>query len=158
MALLIAVQFLTIFYVFIQGDDAPALLTVIQTHHASGMLIFLLLMTRIVVRYVSHSPILPTEHFSKGERHIAKIGHVALYILMFTMPLTGYIIMDASPYNAHFYTYTMPDIFVADELIMDKGALLHGLGAWIIGLAILGHISMAIWHRRKIPNFIRRII
>lgn len=39
MALLIATQFTTIFYVFIQGEKDPATLTMIQTHHASGMLI-----------------------------------------------------------------------------------------------------------------------
>lgn len=158
MALLIAVQFLTIFYIFIQGIDDPALLSVVQAHHASGMLVFALLMVRIVVRRLSRQPTLSSEHFSKGERHMATIGHIALYTLMLTMPVSGYIIMDASPYDAHFYSYTMPDILVADELTMDRAALLHWLGAWITGLVILGHITMAIWHQRKIPKFIHRML
>jgi cytochrome b561 len=157
MALLIAVQFLTILYVFIQGKDDPALLTFVQGHHASGMLVFVLLMLRIVVRRLSCQPKLSSEHFSKSERHMATIGHIALYTLMLTMPVSGYIIMDASPYDAHFYSYTMPDILVADELTMNRAAFLHWLGAWITGVAILGHITMAIWHHRRIPKFIRRM-
>lgn len=158
MALLIAVQFFTIFYVFVQGEDDPTVFTMVQTHHASGMLVFALLMMRIVVRRISLPPTLPSKHFSRNERRMVTIGHIALYALMFAMPVSGYIIMDASPYGAHFYNYVMPNFVAVDAPTMDRATLLHWLGAWAIGVVILGHIAIAIWHHRKIPDFIRRML
>jgi len=158
MALLIVVQFSTILYVFVQGESAPNILAMIQTHHASGMLIFVLIMVRIAVRYFSSPPTLLQDNFTVTERNMAKIGHITLYTLMFIMPVSGYIIMDTSFYGAHFYAYSMPDILSADESTMNNAIFMHWLGAWGIGLLILGHIYMAVLHRRKIPNFINRMI
>jgi len=130
----------------------------IQAHHASGMLIFVLLIMRVAVRYLSHPPTLSLDDFTIVERNMAKIGHITLYTLIFIMPVSGYIIMDTSLYGAHFYAYSMPDILSVEESTMNYAISMHWLGAWVTGLCILGHFSMAIFHRRKIPNFINRMI
>jgi len=158
MALLIVVQFSTKLYVFVQGKADPNILAMIQAHHASGILILLFIMVRISVRYFSSPPTLLQDNFTVTERNMAKIGHITLYALMFIMPVSGYIIMDTSFYGTHFYAYSMPDLLSVDEPTMNKATFMHWLGAWVIGLCILGHVSIAILHRRKIPNFINRMI
>lgn len=50
MAVLIALQFVTIFYVFVRGENDPAVLAMVKTHHASGMIVFVLLLIRFINR------------------------------------------------------------------------------------------------------------
>lgn len=158
MAVLIAVQFFTIFYVFVRGENDPAVLTMVKTHHASGMIVFVLLLIRLANRLLTQQPQLPNEHFTPLQVRLAKIGHLVLYALILGMPITGYAIMDASPYNAFFLSVQMPDVIDANEATMSRAMLLHWIGAWAIGLVILGHVALAILHNRKLPGFLRRML
>ncbi|MGI0115798.1 cytochrome b [Zooshikella sp. RANM57] len=160
MALLIAIQFVTILYAKVMGEEGSLTFLMIQLHHASGILVLLFLILRVVARNIGKYPELPATYFSKREQMHAKVGQYLLYILMLFMPVTGYIIMDSSPYNVHFFQFAMPDIMQEKESTMNVVMELHEIGAWVIGFFVLGHIAFVIKHHfaKRGARLVRRML
>lgn len=66
-----------------------------QWHKSLGVLLLLGLGLRLVVRFSAQRPDLP-ESLPWYERWAAKLGHFGLYLWMFLLPLSGWIMVSAS--------------------------------------------------------------
>ena len=99
MALLIVGMLVFGFYLTTAYNDGdPTKLGLVQTHKSVGFVVFALACLRIIWRAANPSPALPAG-MSSLERMGAKLGHLALYGLMFAIPLSGWLGASASPYN-----------------------------------------------------------
>ncbi|MGL6042961.1 MAG: cytochrome b [Sandaracinobacteroides sp.] len=70
--------------------------TIVQLHKSSGLTILVLSLVRLSLRLVSGVPPLPA-HMTSTERVLAKLTHWAFYAVMILMPLSGWLMVSASP-------------------------------------------------------------
>jgi cytochrome b561 len=69
---------------------------IIQFHKSMGLTILILSLLRLTVRLVGGAPALPS-HMTSLERFLAKATHWLFYGVMILVPLTGWIMVSASP-------------------------------------------------------------
>jgi len=131
----------------------------IQLHLSIGITLGGLVTLRILWRFLNQSPEL--EPGTKLQHIAVQIVHYTLYAFMIIMPVTGYLsIADYLSSGRGNITYfllfditSFKDIQVFNllgislEALEDPADLIHSyLGAWIVWLLILGHISAALYH------------
>lgn len=129
-----------------------------QTHKSFGFVVFVLAILRIIWKFrAGPTPALP-ETMPAWQRAASHISHVMLYILMFWMPLSGWLMASASPLNNEgaypvrianrvFGLFEMPDPFpVGTEELTKIFATMHWLGAVLLAALLCVHIGAALKH------------
>jgi cytochrome b561 len=126
-----------------------------QLHKSLGITILLLSLLRLVWRLTHPAPPLP-DHMARWEKVFARATHVGFYVGMIGMPLLGWAIVSASPYNIPTLLWDAipwPHLPVlpgleedAKEDIAKQLSEIHSKGAWFI-LGLLGlHVAGALKH------------
>ncbi|HCX66481.1 MAG TPA: cytochrome B [Rhodobiaceae bacterium] len=124
-----------------------------QFHKSLGATIFLLACARIAWGAGNNPPPLPAS-LKPHERVLARLTHWGLYAVLFLMPLTGWVIVSASPLGIPTVLYgivPLPHIgFVAGH---PQKAAIETAASWAHwGLAIFAatlivlHMAAALWH------------
>lgn len=72
--------------------------TAVQLHKSIGLTVLALSAIRLAHRLIEGFPQLP-DHMARWERVLARITHYGFYILMFAVPLAGWLMVSASPLN-----------------------------------------------------------
>jgi cytochrome b561 len=140
-----------------------------QMHKSIGMTILLLSALRLIWRLLHEPPPLPLS-MPAWARRLARFSHIALYVLLLALPLSGWAVVSASPFNIPTLLYgvvPLPHIPVLASL-SNKGAVepvlkaLHEIGGWILLALLVGHIVAALRHHfllhddvlvRMVPRF-----
>ena len=124
-----------------------------QWHKSVGITVLVLMALRVVWRLFHKPPPLP-EAMPKAERRAAGLAHLALYGLLLAMPLVGWAMVSASPYNIPtvlYGTIPWPHLPVLPEL-PNKAAvegvlkLAHSYGAWLLIALLILHVGAALRH------------
>ena len=144
-AVLIVVQFTLAW----TADDLPLgvhKLMLLARHKSVGMTVLMLAILRLVWRLLNPPPALP-EGMTPIERIGARATHVAFYVLLFAMPLTGWLMSSAKNYSVSWFgLFTWPDLIGKNEAAFDALRETHDLMSWaLLGIAIL-HILAALKH------------
>jgi cytochrome b561 len=89
----------------------------------------------------------------------AHLGHLTLYVLMLAIPAIGLLRQYGSgrafePFGLMVFE-ARPDKV---QWMTDLGGLLHGELGWLFLACIVGHVGLAMWHRRKGPDVLPRMI
>lgn len=121
-----------------------------QWHKGGGVLLLLAAVLRLAVRIVRHAPPLP-DVMPALEKFMAKIGHWGLYVLMFIMPISGWLMVSSSELGLPtivFGLFEWPHIpgVAANEAVHDGAEMAHFILAIIFGLLIAGHIAAVVKH------------
>ena len=137
---------------------------VIQWHKSFGMLILALTALRLIWRKFNMTPRLP-DGLKPYEIILAHITHWGLYILLFAMPIVGWLMISSSTRSIPtviFGLFTLPRIISKDAEAHEFYEELHEILAFVlIALAVL-HIAAAFKHhivlkddvlRRMLPKF-----
>jgi cytochrome b561 len=84
----------------LQFDDLKGMakFNLLQLHKSLGITVLLLSLARFAWRLVHRPPPLPS-HMSGAEMVLARATHWAFYALMLALPLTGWMMVSASPTN-----------------------------------------------------------
>jgi len=124
-----------------------------QTHKSWGFVIFTLALVRIGWRLGNRSPELPG-HMSAGAQALARGAHLALYVLMVVLPVSGWLMASASTLQEEygletlvFTWFALPDPFLPGDKALE--AVFKSVHAWAaFGLAVLllGHVAAALKH------------
>ncbi|MCE2687011.1 MAG: cytochrome b [Rickettsiales bacterium] len=113
-------------------------------HKSFGVLVFFLVLIRLLNRLINRPPALPS-NFSKNEILITKIGHFAIYVFMFVMPISGYLMSSFSSYPVSFFSITLPalesNIFLA-KIFKET----HEISAFAISIILAFHFLMSLKH------------
>ncbi|MEM9063751.1 MAG: cytochrome b [Pseudomonadota bacterium] len=146
------------FYIaqILTGTDSDTLLAkfnLTQDHKSWGFVAFSLALLRVIWRAVNPAPALP-DGMKRIERVLAHAGHWGLYVCMFAMPITGWLMASASPLqdaygikNKVFGLFEMPDPFVpGSQELVDLFATMHAITAISLVVLLLGHIAAALKH------------
>ncbi|MEP2829949.1 cytochrome b [Parvibaculum sp.] len=124
-----------------------------QFHKSLGATVFLLVVARIAWRAGNNPPPLPAS-LKPYERALAKLTHWGLYAALIAMPLTGWVIVSASPLGIPTVLYgivPLPHIgFVAGHpqkaAIETAASWTHWTIAVFAATLIALHIGAAFWH------------
>ncbi|SGZ11217.1 cytochrome b [Moritella viscosa] len=111
----------------------------LDLHKSIGILLFGLLLVRTVWRWTNISPDSADEHASKFEITSAHLVHLGLYLLMFTLMISGYLIStaDGRGINA-FELFSVPAIPFSIDNQEDIAGEIHEILAW--GLIVLAGV------------------
>jgi cytochrome b561 len=113
-------------------------------HESVGLAIFVLAGLRLLIRQVAR-PRLPKENQS-WLRGLSVASHVALYLLMITLPVIGWIMLSADGKAIPFFGVSLPPLITPNGDLAEQLEELHEtvgtLGYWLIGL----HATAALFH------------
>lgn len=133
--------------------------TVYMVHKSTGILILALVMLRIFWRIINAQPKLP-EGTSKLVHLGANAGHIALYILMVAMPLSGWLFMTGK-YPLTFYgLFDVPILTGSDDKDIRKLAKeAHEVVANLLIIVVSLHVVAALYHHYFLKdNVLKRIL
>jgi cytochrome b561 len=149
-ALLVLVQ-ICLGWAAVSWRLSPTKLDLFVWHKSIGMLILLLMLARLVWRSVNVAPLLPAG-MAPLERLAAHSSHLLLYMLLFLMPLTGWIISSAAniPFRI-FWLVPLPAVVQPDKVLADEVARVHLALFIVLALLLLVHIGAALRH-----HFVKR--
>jgi cytochrome b561 len=138
----------------VHGEWLPArLFQLYQLHKSIGITILLLAALRLAWRVAHRPPPLP-DAMPALERAAAAGGHLALYAMLFALPLTGWCLVSASVLSIPTVLYGViawPDLPVLPNLA-NKGLVegllkqVHAYGAYVLIAMIFVHATAAVRH------------
>ena len=124
-----------------------------QLHKSIGITVLAVVLLRVAWRLTHRPPPLP-DTMPLVERRFASAAHLALYGLLVGLPLTGWAVVSASPYNIPTVLYGLvpwPHLPVLSTL-HDKApveavlATIHAFGGWFLAALIGVHAAAALRH------------
>jgi cytochrome b561 len=119
-------------------------------HIFIGQLVLIFLFVRVITRLSFKQP-LPE---SKIDWHInlMKLVHVALYVLMMAIPITGILLLQAGAKEVSFLGYVLPEIISPDRQIKKIVKEIHELLSNSLYLLVALHIAASLWHHYVIRD------
>lgn len=125
-----------------------------QIHKASGVIMLWAILLRIGVRLMTQSPRRISQLNKQQNKH-AKLGHILLYIALVTMPLSGWLMVSASPFGLPTLVFVdwinwphIPGV-ARNKAIESIANAIHWITAISLFVLIVGHISAVVWHKKK---------
>lgn len=140
---------------------------ILMVHKSFGVAIFALLALRVVLRLAAGAPPyrVPLDRLTGIG---AKAAHLALYLLMLLMPVTGYVTSSADGHPVPFFGLgNLPNVAPRSHELADRASDAHFVFAWAIGIVLSLHVAAALWHAwakrdevmdRMWPGFVRRFV
>jgi cytochrome b561 len=125
--------------------SGPAKIAPLALHKSLGITVLALAIIRLVWRWLN--PVPSTDHLATWERVLARLSHVALYALIFAMPLTGWMMSSARNFPVSWFNLVqLPDLVRPGRGTYELMHDLHGaLFAALAGVALL-HVAGALKH------------
>lgn len=134
-----------------------------QWHKSLGITVLALTLVRIAWRLGHRPPALP-DAMPAWEKLAAQAGHVALYVLLVGLPLTGWAVVSASPLNIPTLLYGVipwPHLPVLSTLADKKPVAeafegVHSAAAWILIVLLVVHVGAALRHHWALGDDVMR--
>jgi cytochrome b561 len=146
---IIAALIVTQFVLANMADDLPIgvhKLALLARHKSFGMTVLMLAVLRLAWRLGHPAPELPAG-MTPLERFLARATHAAFYVLLFAMPLTGWLMSSAKNYSVSWFgVFTWPNLIGRNETAFEiLRTTHHVLGYILFSIAVL-HILAALKH------------
>ena len=125
---------------------SPRKLQLYSWHKWAGVSVFLLAVVRLAWRATHRPPALP-QHMGQLERLAAHAGHHLLYVLMFAIPLSGWLMSSAKGFQTVWFgVLPLPDLLGKDKALGDLLQTVHmGLNFTLVAV-LLAHVGAALKH------------
>lgn len=141
---------------------SPTKLKLFAWHKWVGVTIFLLAALRAIWR-VTHDVPAPVAGMPPWQVRAASITHGLLYVLLFVVPLSGWLMSSAlGVQTVYFGVLPLPDLLAKNKELGEILEKVHGALAFTMALLVIGHIAAALKHhlvdrddvlRRMLPGF-----
>lgn len=124
-----------------------------QVHKAAGVVMLWAIFVRICTRIITTAPDLP-DRLSNTDKKRAKAGHLLLYAALVIMPLSGWLMVSASPFGLPTFVFVdwikwphVPGV-ARNKTVETIANNTHWITAGILFALIIGHIGAVIWHKK----------
>lgn len=143
--ILIAIQY-TWAWRIDETEGLRARFELVTQHKTIGMTVLMLAILRLAWRLFHAPPPLP-KHLANWEIWAAKLGHIALYCLIFIVPLSGWFYSQAAGYGDYWWgPISFPSLIEASTAAENFFYELHELLVKLL-MAVVGvHILAALRH------------
>lgn len=125
---------------------SPDKLRLMSYHKWIGVTIFLLLVVRLVWRF-AHTPAPILQSIPQWQKMAATGVHVLLYVLLFAIPLSGWLMSSAKGFQTvYFGILPLPDLIGKDKLLADILSEVHEVLNITLLLLFGAHVLAALKH------------
>ncbi len=135
----------------------PLRATLYSLHKSFGITVLMLASLRLALKLKLGGPSLPGT-IPAMERHLATLGHWALYGFMFLMPVSGYVMSASYGLPVRWFGITVPRLVSIDKA---RGALasdIHEFAAYaLIGMLLLHVGAVALHYISHHVNLLKRM-
>ena len=143
----------------VQMGLTPAKVRVFALHKSIGLTILALVLLRIAWRLSERRPADPPT-MPRWQRRVAHGLHLALYVLIVAIPLSGWWFNSAA--NAPLVWFGWIDVPSLtgglDPLWKPRALLLHQTLFWVLVALLVLHVGAALWHHfRQRDDVLRRM-
>ena len=115
-------------------------------HKSFGILVLLLGVLRLVWRFYKGVPESLGTH-QVWEKMLSKVTHLVLYLGIFAMPLTGWLMSSAGGYGVSvFGLFKMPDLIGKNKELGGLFNQAHEILGYVILVAVILHLAGALKH------------
>jgi cytochrome b561 len=131
------------------ADDLPLgmkKLAMLARHKSVGITILGLAVLRLLWRWMNPTPALPNT-LKPYERVLASLTHAGLYIVLFAMPLSGWIMSSARGFPVSWFGFIqLPDPVAKNKAVFDAMLETHETLAWVLYAIVTVHVLAALKH------------
>jgi cytochrome b561 len=121
-------------------------LALLARHKSFGMTVLMLAVLRVIWRLANPPPALP-DHMTSIERRLARATHVAFYVLLFAMPITGWLMSSAKNYSVSwFHLFTWPNLLAPNETAFAVLKTTHDYLSDVLLAVVILHVLAALKH------------
>jgi len=115
-------------------------------HKSLGVLIFVLIIVRIIRRWVGGAPA-PEASVAPWQRAASSTVHGLLYVLLLAMPIVGHLANSAYGATTPFFgLFNIPPILGKNEDLANQLFLYHRWAGWAVAALAALHIAAALQH------------
>ena len=135
----------------------PAVTYYYNLHKSIGLIVLVLVVLLINSRLRNPPPDLP-DCMPAWESKVAKIGHVVIYILLVTVPLSGYFEANVSKWGINFFGFHMGPWGPDNKTLYTVFNRIHVYSANLFAGVITVHFLAALKHMIKHNGVVYRIL
>lgn len=137
------------FYMANIPDNAANKYDLYPLHKAFGFSVLILLMLRLASRFKGPIPKSP-KGFANWERRLSHVIHILLYLCMFSMAVSGFLMNSTYPHVQGldvFGLFTVPDITPKSEYWNAITHTVHSTAAYGLSGSLVLHLAGVVKHR-----------
>jgi cytochrome b561 len=121
-------------------------LSLLARHKSFGMTILMLAVIRLAWRFANTVPTLAAT-LKPYERGLARFTHALLYVLIFAMPVSGWLMSSAANYPVSwFHLFTWPDLIAPNKPLVEDLKEIHEAMSVALVVTISLHVLAALRH------------
>lgn len=125
---------------------SPTKLKLYSYHKWIGVTVFLLAVIRVWWRATHMPPALP-ESMAGWEKFAAHATHYALYVLIFIIPVSGWLMSSAKGFQTVWFgVLPLPDLLDKNKELGDLLLQVHKLLNFLLFGLVLGHVGASLKH------------
>ena len=122
-------------------------LILMARHKSVGMTILMLVGVRLAWRLLNPPPPLP-DTVRYMERRLAHYSHLGFYVLLFAMPLSGWLMSSAKNYSVSWFNLlTWPDLIGQNDIAFAWLRGLHDTMSFVLLALAIVHVVAAFRHQ-----------
>ena len=128
--------------------NSPAKIEVYALHKSFGLTVLALVILRLAWRELIDRvrPPLPP-HMPGWQRFAAHASHVALYALLFAIPLSGWLFNSAANFPLRWFgLFSVPSLTGPDPATKAFAGGAHWWLFWVLVAVLAAHVGAALWH------------
>lgn len=125
--------------------NAPNKGQLVGLHKSIGVTILLLAFLRLMWRFTSPVPMLPSS-MPLWQKGVAHASHTLLYLMMFIMPLSGWIASDAAGHHPSLFGLPLPVLVQPSRDLQHMVWPVHAIGANVLWGLLALHVAAALYH------------
>lgn len=127
-------------------DPGAAQDAAFNIHKTNGIVIFLLAVVRLGWRWSQPVPALPAD-LPDWQRRAARTSHAVLYLLLFAMPVSGFLYTAMGGFPVPFFmVYDLATLLPRNEPAAETFRIVHLTLQWALYAVVLLHASAALQH------------
>lgn len=143
-------------WVMVAWRISPTKFELYSLHKSLGITVLALVVLRLAWRLTGGVPVWPPGT-PAWERAAALATHVALYLLLIAMPVSGYLINSASNFPLVVWgLFELPNLTGEDERLQALAELAHLSMFWIMAALVLLHVAAALRHHWLLKDDVLR--
>jgi cytochrome b561 len=140
-------------------DPGPVQNLCYNIHKTNGIVIFLLALVRLGWRQAHPVPLLPTD-MPQWQTRLARTTHALLYILLFLMPITGFLRTAMGGFPVPFFmVLELRHLVPENKPVAEVFSYVHFTLQFVLYVTVLLHVAGALYHHHvRKDGILRRML
>jgi cytochrome b561 len=130
------------------GDlpNGPDKIKTYALHKSIGITILAMVALRVLWRIYAGTP-RPVPGSPHWQERIAALTHIAIYLLLFAMPISGWVLNSAAGFPLQWFgLFNLPYIVDKSHDLHELAEEAHEIMFWLLALLVVAHAGAAFYH------------